>query len=464
MSRTDSLNDQPVGRALFRVSAPMSIGIFGVLMVGLADAFFLARYAGYALAAVGFIYPVIVTLTSLSIGLSAGTSTVVSQALGRGEDEDKQRMTLHAMMLGLGLSTVVACLFFLGAPWLFALMGASDQVLDAVLDYIAWWCLSFPFLVVSMSLNSVFRAAGQSEVAAVTMVGQAVLNVGLTPLLIFGWGVIPEFGVAGAGMATFLARAAAFAGVTTYAIHKRELCLNVNPLTCLWDSVYRIGRVAGPASLSNAINPAGMAAVTAAVAVVGETAVAGFGAATRVQSLLFLPMLALSAGIGPVVGQAWGADKTQRAQDAVRLTFLTCAGYGATVAIVLILFSEPIVKLVANDADATGFGAQYLRFVGLSFFGYGILVTGNAAMNARDRAMWSMGISAGRIALVYIPFAWVGVWVFGYNGILGAAIAANVLGAAGAFLACRAVGLSGSDAGGIDGWIVTTSQSGARGD
>ena len=103
MSGKPNLNDKPVGWALFRVSAPMSIGIFGVLMVGLADAFFLARYGDFALTAVGFIYPVTMTLTSLSIGLSAGTSTVVSQALGRGEEEGKQRTTMHAMLMGLAL-------------------------------------------------------------------------------------------------------------------------------------------------------------------------------------------------------------------------------------------------------------------------------------------------------------------------------------------------------------------------
>ena len=65
MSKSDSLNDQPVGRALFRVSAPMSIGIFGVLMVGLADAFFLARYGNHALTAVGLLYLVIMTRNSL---------------------------------------------------------------------------------------------------------------------------------------------------------------------------------------------------------------------------------------------------------------------------------------------------------------------------------------------------------------------------------------------------------------
>ncbi|APX13362.1 MATE family efflux transporter [Tateyamaria omphalii] len=445
MSKKKNLNDQPVGWALFRVSAPMSIGIFGVLMVGLADAFFLARYGDFALTAVGFIYPVTMTLTSLSIGLSAGTSTVVSQALGRGEEEGKQRTTMHAMLMGLALSSALVTAFFLLSPWLFGTMGASDQVLDAVMAYIPWWCLSFPLLVMAQLLNSVFRAAGRSEVAAITMLAQATLNIALTPLLIFGWGAIPEFGVAGAGMATFIARAAGFAGVVLYAWWTSELCFDVNPAKGIVKTVKRIGRVAAPASLSNAINPGGMAAVTAAVAVVGDAAVAGFGAATRVQSLLFLPMLAMSAGIGPVVGQAWGAEDQSRAQKAVRLTFYACAAYGAVLAAVLLIFAQPIAALVADNEDAAEYGAQYLRLVGLSFFGYGILVTGNAAMNARDRALWSMGLSAARIALIYIPFAWAGVLIFGYTGILGAALLANVLGAFGAIIACRAVGLLGTD-------------------
>ena len=441
MSKSGNLNEHSVGYALFRVSAPMSIGIFGALLVGLADAFFLARFSSNALTAVGFIYPVIVTLTSLSIGLGAGTSTVVSQALGRGEEDGKQRMTLHAMMLGLILSIVTAALFFVSAPWLFHHMGASAQVLEAIMEYAFWWSLSFPFLVVSMSLNAVYRAAGRSEIAAATMLGQAILNIALTPLLIFGWGVVPELGVAGAGLATFLARAAGFTAIIIFAVLQRDVRLNNDPFTDLWPSLKQIGRVAAPAALSNAINPAGMAAVTAAVAVVAESAVAGFGAATRVQSLLFLPMLALSSGIGPVVGQAWGAEKTERAQNAVRLSFVACAAYGAALALVLILFAGPIVALVAQDPKAAEYGATYLRFVGLSFFGYGILVTGNAAMNARDRAVWSMAISAGRIAVIYIPFAWLGVMVFGFSGVLAAAIAANVFGALGAIMACRSVGL-----------------------
>src|SRR6056297_1407065 len=130
MSTERDLNAGPVGCALITVSAPMTLGILGVLSVGLADAFFLARHSDAALAAIGFVYPVIVALVSLSIGLSAGTNTVVSQAIGRKEQgATRQRLTLHAMGLAATLACTVALLFYLAAPWLFSLMGAKGEVL-----------------------------------------------------------------------------------------------------------------------------------------------------------------------------------------------------------------------------------------------------------------------------------------------------------------------------------------------
>ncbi|MEL7099368.1 MAG: MATE family efflux transporter [Pseudomonadota bacterium] len=354
MANDTDLTQGPVWRALLRVSAPMSLGILGVLMVGLADAFFLARYSEPALTAVGFIYPVIVTLTSLSIGLSAGTSAVVSNALGAGGDDGMQRLTGHVMLMGFAAASVVAFAFWLAGPWLFSFMGARGAVLEAVLAYIPWWCLSFPILAMSMSLNSVFRAAGQSGVAATVMVGQAALNVGFTPVLIFGFGPIPELGAEGAGMATFIARAIAGAAVVAYALHKGVLCRDTRIFAGLGASARKVARVAAPASLSNAINPGGMAAVTAAVAVAGDAAVGGFGAATRVQSLIFVPMLALSSGIGPVVGQAWGAGNQARAREAMRLTVLFCLGYG----LLLVVLTWSASGLIAGWMTSTSAQAE----------------------------------------------------------------------------------------------------------
>ncbi|MFD0859327.1 MATE family efflux transporter [Roseovarius aquimarinus] len=447
MSAEKTLNDGPVGRALWSVSAPMTIGILGVLSVGLADAFFLARDGETSLAAIGYVFPVITALTSLSIGLSAGTNTVISQAIGRGEDaEDRRRMTLHAMSLALALACSVSLLIYLLSPYLYGAMGAEGEVLNKILGYMRFWCLSFPFLVTGMALNAVFRAAGRSGVAAVTMLLQALLNIALGPVLIFGIGPIPAFSMDGAGMASLIARMTSFAGLVLFARHAGVLRFDAAPWQGAIASVRRIVRVGAPAAMSNAINPLGMAIVTGFVATIGDTAVAGFGAATRVQGVVVVPLLALSSGIGPVVGQAWGAGDTARAREGLRLCHLACGVFGIAVAALLLMTAGPLAALMTSGSEAQAYTATYLRIASWGFMGYGVLITANAAMNARDRALWSMSLSGTRIFALYVPMTWAGVQLAGYPGMIIGALVANLISGWMALVAVRAVGL------GVTGW------------
>ncbi|QUJ75081.1 MATE family efflux transporter [Sulfitobacter albidus] len=441
------LTEGPIARALFVMSAPMSMGIFAVLSVGLADAYFLSKLGETELAAVGYIYPVTTAITSLSIGLSAGANAAISQAIGAKEDgEATQRLGLHAISVGLLSGLAVAALFYLAYPLIFGAMGGADKVAEAIGQYAPFWAMSFPFLVLMMITNAVFRAHGDSVTSAFTMIVQAVINIGLNPLLIFGMWGFPEMGMMGAAVATLVGRAIAASLAMAIAWRRGMLGWCGAFLDGFVASVRRIVSVGAPAAFSNAINPAGMALVTAAVATVGDAAVAGFGAATRVQSMALVPLMALSAGIGPVVGQNWGADAQRRAQDAVHTAVWFCLGYGVLVALVLGLLAEPIAGLFASGDESQAFAAQYLRFVGLSFFGYGLLVSANSAMNARGKPLWSMGLSLARIFAVYLPLAWLGALTLGYAGIVAAAVAANLMGMWGALVATRATGLNRIDA------------------
>ena len=413
-----------------------------MIAVGLADAYFLGQVSGTALAAVGFIYPVITAITSLSIGLSAGANSAVSQGIGAGASEDDtQRLGLHAIGLGLVLSLVLAAVLWVGFPYLFAALGAQGEVAEEVSAYMPLWALSFPFLVTMMITNSVFRAHGDGATSAAIMILAAFFGIALNPLLIFGWGPIPEMSTAGAALSTLIGRVIAMSLALWIAWRRGLLGVCGRMLSGVFDSFRKVLNVGIPASLSNAINPAGMALVTAAVATVGDDAVAGFGAAGRVQSILLVPLMALSAGIGPVVGQNWGAGEKQRAQSATAWAFgLSCA-YGAVIGAALLVFATPVAGLLASSDSDLEYAAMYLRVVGLTMFGYGIAVIANAAMNARDKAVWSMGVSLGRVFLIYLPLAWLGVIMVGYWGVLFAAACANVLGALAAIYAAHRTGV-----------------------
>lgn len=436
--------------ALTVMSAPMSFGIFAVIAVGLADAYFLGMVSTTALAAVGFIYPLITAVTSLSIGLSAGANAALSQGVGRGDDDAQvQRLGLHSIGLGLTLSVGAAVLLWLTYPILFSLMGAGGDAMVEIAQYMPVWSLSFPFLVVMMITNAVFRAHGDGATSALIMVLAAFFGIALNPVLIFGWGPLPEMGTLGAATSTLIGRVIAMAVALWLAWRRGLLGVCGHVFDGLAGSLSKVLGVGVPAAFSNAINPAGMTLVTAAVATLGETAVAGFGAASRIQSFALVPLMALSAGIGPVVGQNWGAQDRDRAQTATRQAFAFCVVYGLALAAVLILFADTLAGWVGSGGKDVAYAAAYLRVVGVSMFGYGIVVVANAAMNARDKALWSLSLSLGRIFVIYLPLAWIGVTLMGYTGILLAALAANLLGAWGGLATTRATDLLRLDIPGI---------------
>ncbi|PRY95534.1 putative MATE family efflux protein [Hasllibacter halocynthiae] len=447
MAVTRDLTEGPVWRALAAVSAPMTLGILAVFSVGIVDAIFLGMIGRTELAAVGFIYPVTVAVTSLSVGLSAGANAALSQSLGRKDEvAATRRKGIHATLLATVLSLIVGAAFFLLDAPLFRLLGASGEVLDAVVLYTPIWSLSFPFLVSMMVVNAIFRAHGDGTTAAGVMVLSAVVNVALDPVLIFGWGPIPGLGMAGAAWATLAGRVAALALALGIAWRRGLLDTCRSPLKDFGASAREIAGVGGPAAFSNAINPAGLAMVTAAVATVGDAAVAGFGAASRVQSLILVPLFALSAGIGPVVGQNWGAGKQDRARTALKQSWLFCAGFGLLAATVVTVFAHPIADLLAAGEESRLYAILYLRVISWSLFGYGVLVVANAAMNARSKARWSMMLGILRTFGLFLPLAWMGVWAFGYPGILAAAVVANVTIVWAAAVAARATGLLRTDA------------------
>lgn len=427
---SDNITGTPVGRALLKISAPMSLGIFGVLLVGLADAYFLARVGATELAAIGFVYPVIVAISAFSIGLSAGANTAFSQAIGRDAPRiHVARMTFYAASFGAVFGLGVAALLVLGAPWLFSALGARGAVLDAVLAYVPWWAASFPVLIVTMILNAAFRAAGDGATPSALMVLTAILNIGLTPLFVFGWGPVEAYGMAGAGIATLIARAIAGALVLALVIRRGRITTARCEGPTLRQSIAEITSVGLPAAASRGINPAGMALVTAAVATIGDEAVAGFGAAARLQAVTLVPFFALSAGLAPVVGQAWGARLPDRAREAVRIGTWFAVGYGLVAGVVLWVFAQPLAELMTDSSAAAGFTARYLGVVGWSLAGYGLVIAANAALTARSRASWALGLSLTRIGLFYVPLAWLGVSLFGFAGILAAAVIANAMGA-----------------------------------
>lgn len=394
----------------------------------LVDAYFLGRLGTQPLAAISYAFPVFFAVMSLAIGLAAGTGSVLSRAIGRGDRSRIVSLTTHSLVLAVIMGVVVAIIGTATIRPLFTLIGAEGGVLDDIVTYMSIWYYGLPLLVLAQVAGSILRANGDALVPSALMIATAAINIALDPILIFG-----GFGIEGMGM-----EGAAWAGFTSRTIMPlviipvllfRDRLINLNRTS--WGEVFsswrEIARIGVAAALGNAVNPVAIGVVTAIVAVYGDQVVAGFGVAGRLENFAVIPMLALSGSIGPVAGQNWGANKFERVREAIRFGFIICLVWSVVVAAGFWFVADWLASQFSDSPIVVEEVSYYLWIVPITFAGYGITIVAAAAFNALGKPILGLGLYLMRSLVFYIPLALIATSFFDTTGVYAGIAIANIL-------------------------------------
>ena len=426
--RQARLTQGPVGRHLVDMTVPVLFGIFMMMLQAFADAYFIGRVGVEALAALSFAFPILMVVTSVAIGLGAGTSSVVARAIGADNETRARRLATDSLFLSFMITAIIAVIGVMTIRPLFLLLGAPASMLPLIEGYMQLLYLSVPFVVVGMVGISSMRATGDTRLPSRLMVLSAIINVVLDPLLIFGLGPIPEMGLNGAGLAALLARLWIFAATLYYMRHRVQMLSFTKPdlgeMMSSWRDVLHVGI---PAAGTNAIIPAAMAVITAMLARHGPEAVAGFGAASRIEALTLVVFYALSAIIGPFVGQNMSANKADRIFHALHLCTVFCLGCGLVIAVLLAALSGLLPGLFSDDPEVTSVTRQFLWIAPVSYGAYGMVMVMNASFNGMGKPIPAVYVSIARMLVIYVPIAFVLDYLIGIPGIFAAYAIANVV-------------------------------------
>jgi putative MATE family efflux protein len=410
------------------MTLPMLLGITTMMAQSFIDAWFLGKVGDRALAAFSFGFPILMIVTSVAIGLGAGTSSVVARAIGKEDHSRAKRLVTDSLILSFLITATVCVVGVLTIDPLFRLLGAPDDMLPMIRGFMIILYSGVPFVVVGMVGMSGMRATGDTRLPSKLMIAGAVLNVMLDPILIFGVGPIPAMGLNGAAMAGVLARGAIFVGTLYLLLYRLDMVTFKKPalaeLKRSWRDILHVGL---PAAGTNAIVPVGLAVITAMIARFGPEAVAGFGVASRIESLVLVLYYALSAVIGPFVGQNLSAGKEDRIQLSLRLCAAFCVSSGLVVAVLLALLSGFLPTLFSDNEAVMSVTRMFLWIAPISYGAYGIVMVVNAAFNGLGNPMPGVIISVTRILVLYVPLAMLGMRFYGIAGIFAAYAVANIL-------------------------------------
>ncbi len=420
------MTEGPVGPLLFRMTVPLAWGVLAVLGYRLAEAWFVGVLGPSALAAISFAFPVTMVVLSLSIGLGAGTSSVIARALGACEP-GVPRLVADALILTFLLAAVCAVVGVAEARPLARLLGAGPDLVPAIAAYLQVWFPTAILILLPQVGLSAARAAGDATFQGVAMIASTVLNLAFAPIAISGAFGFHGFGLVGAPIATALAWLPMLGATLWRLRYLHILSFDHLRLDEFLSSSKRILRVGVPAAATNTVIPVSAGIITALLARYGHDVVAGFGLGSRVESVAMVPFFALSAVMNPFAGQNFGAGRVGRVREAMRVTSIFCGVSGAALAVGLYFGRHWIASRFTGDEAVISAAMLYLALVPISYGPGGVIAIANAAFNGLNRPFFAVIVSVARTLVVNVPVAWALGHMMGVPGIFLGICVSNIL-------------------------------------
>ena len=396
------------------MTAAGSVGLLAIFAVDVLNLFYISQLGQKELAAaVGYAGILLFFILSLAIGMAIAVSALTSRALGRGEREQARQMAGASLVLMASTMTLAGLLIY---PWLADLLrvlGATGTTAELALRFTRIVLPSTPVLGLGICLGALLRALGDARRAMFVTLGAGLATAVLDPLFIFGFG----WGLDGAAVATFLARFVML-GIGLHGLIKVHGLFAWPDRAVLGKTIRPFLAIGLPSVLTQIATPVGNAFVTAAIAPFGDNAVAGWAVIGRIIPVAFVALFALSASVGPILGQNMGARRHDRLRSTMHDSLKVVVVYVLVIWLILALSSSWIANAFQAKGEARELIVFFCTFVAGSFVFNGAVFVANAAFNNLGFVLYSTALNWGRATLGVVPFIWLGAHWYGAKGVM----------------------------------------------
>jgi putative MATE family efflux protein len=363
-SKFTAILSGPIVPTLVRLTLPV-IGVIGAqTAVALLEAYWVSHLGTDAIAGVSLVLPLLVLMGTMSNGgIGGGVSSAVSRALGAGRVSDANALLVHAIIIACLFGGAFTVGFVAFGRAIYTGLGGVGASLENALVFSAWVFGGAIVIWVFNLMGSALRGAGDVKLPAViSLIGAAVL-IPVSPVLIFGLGPIPALGLSGAGLATVGYYVGALVVLTRHLLRgDGPLKLTATAIELRhFIEILRVGLVSAAGTLIASITAVALIGI---VGQAGPEVLAGYGIASRLESLLVPILFGLGTGVITMIGAATGAGDIARARRvawlAAGLAFVVTEAIGLLVAFA----PELWMGVLSDDRTVRATGSTYLRVVG----------------------------------------------------------------------------------------------------
>ena len=407
--RSQMLGTMPMNKLVPKVSVPIMISMLVQALYNVVDSIFVAKYDPNALTAVSLAMPIQMLMIALSTGMGVGINSLISRKLGEKRPDEARQAAKNGVLVelcGFVLFLIIGLFFsrtFMG------IFTPDENLRELGSVYLSIVCSVSVGLFLSITLERMLQATGNTVCSMVTQLTGAVINIVLDPILIFGLLGLPAMGIAGAAWATVIGQlSSATLGFILNQTKNKELRLQ-------WDRFRPDGKmlkgilaVGFPSTIMQSISSFLNVLMNLLLIQYGNTAVSVLGVYFKLQSFVFMPVFGLGNGLVPIVGYNYGARLRQRVYDAVKVALTYAVVIMAVGTLLFMTIPEVLMGMFeANGpSELTAIGAPALRTISTHFILAAIGITLSTVFQAVGKGSYSLLMSLCRQLIVLLPAAW----------------------------------------------------------
>ena len=358
--QTNLMTEGNILKKIFFFSVPLILGNLFQQLYNTVDSIIVGNYVGKgALAAVGSSTSTINLLIAFSQGAAVGAGVVIAQYLGAKEKQKVEEAVHTAMGIAIALGMILTVLGIALSGTILRLMDTPGDVIEQSNLYLKIYFAGVVFNVIYNMGAGILNAAGNSKRSLIYLCYASVINIVLDLLLIR----VFKMGVEGAAIATDISQIASSVFVVAYLMRTREdYKIQLKKLKIHKNMAYGIIKVGLPTGIQNMVISFSNVLVQSSVNGYGSSAVAGFGAYTKVDGFNILPVMSFSMAVTTFTGQNIGAGKIDRVKKGMWITMAMGVVYTITTGCLLLIFSEPIMRLFTQDKEVIEYGRQAMYY------------------------------------------------------------------------------------------------------
>ena len=393
-----------IGRLLAQLAIPAVVAQIINLLYNIVDRIYIGHMPGVgadALTGVGLFMPILMLINAFAMMAGAGGAPRAAIAMGQQDRDRAEKIMGNCFSLLLIFAAVLTVVFYITAPALLRLFGASDVTLPYAVEYARIYILGSVCVLVVMGMNMFITTQGFAKISMLTTVIGAVINIILDPIFIY----VLDMGVKGAALATVLSQGVGALWILRFLTGKqtilrlRPAVMKLDPkvfLPCLALGVSTFVMLSTESLLS-------MSFTSSLSKFGGDLAVGAMTIITSVSQLVTMPLNGICQGAQPIISFNFGAGNDDRVKKTFRLELLICAAYATLFWALLMVAPTIFASIFNNDPDLVSYTGWAIRIYMAGIFAMGFQLVCQQSFMALGQAKVSLLLACLRKIILLIP-------------------------------------------------------------